>query len=299
MQDIIQTINPGDIPTVAALYFFLGTLMITGLIFDVVLLVRFRHKPLKSPDLIAKLQSRPWTWNEGGFLLLTLVFLHGCLLLSVKAEHHFYLIKESEIPFVSLFLQTVLFHGAGLIVIVSLMRSQKMSWQRAFGLNPRDFLKNIRQGVVFYIAVIPIIAFCSLVYMKLLEHLHYPIDGQDIIQLLADPQQPAWLHVYLGVLAIVVAPLIEELIFRGIALTILVKHLKLMPSVYLVSLVFAAMHFHPASIMALFILAVAFSLAYLYSGSIAVPMVMHTLFNATSLIAVLLIRNTPGFTICQ
>lgn len=83
---------------------------------------------------------------------------------------------------------------------------------------------------------------------------------------------------------IVIAPIVEEVIYRGClqgALRSLTR--SPWPALVLSSLAFSAMHFSAASLVALpglFILGLSLGLAYERSGRLAVPIVMHMLFNA-------------------
>ena len=91
--------------------------------------------------------------------------------------------------------------------------------------------------------------------------------------------------------AAVVAPVFEECVFRGIALPLLARALGVGPAVFLSSLLFASIHFHMASMAPLLVIAVAFALAYIYSGSLWVPITMHATFNAVNLALLLVIRQ--------
>ena len=80
--------------------------------------------------------------------------------------------------------------------------------------------------------------------------------------------------------AVVVAPLIEEFLFRGYLYPVLRKYLGALAGILLNAGLFAAMHAHLPSLAPLFVLAVCLTLAYEATGTILVPMAMHALFNA-------------------
>jgi membrane protease YdiL (CAAX protease family) len=92
-------------------------------------------------------------------------------------------------------------------------------------------------------------------------------------------------RVLIIVLAITIAPLAEEFIFRFFLYGVLKRYLGRGPGLFLNSLVFAAVHVHLPSLGPLFILGGCFTLAYEWSGSILVSMTMHALFNFLSLSA--------------
>jgi len=92
-------------------------------------------------------------------------------------------------------------------------------------------------------------------------------------------------RVLIIVLAITIAPLAEEFIFRFFLYGVLKRYLGRGAGLVLNSLLFAAVHVHLPSLGPLFILGGCFTLAYEWSGSILVSMTMHAFFNFLSLSA--------------
>ena len=92
-------------------------------------------------------------------------------------------------------------------------------------------------------------------------------------------------RVLIIVLAITIAPMAEEFIFRFFLYGVLKRYLGRGAGLVLNSLLFAAVHVHLPSLGPLFILGGCFTLAYEWSGSILVSMTMHALFNFLSLSA--------------
>lgn len=284
------TTAPAAAPVVGGLgSALLFGLLTAGLIIDVAILARLRRQPPHEPGIAGRLASRPWMWPEcGALLMLELVLIGFSLLLSAL------LAEAADVPRKSLLLystlgQTVAMHAIAVAFILSAMRARQLSWRGAFGLHRTDALRHVRLGMALYIGIIPIGAFYTLLYAGLLQRLGFSLESQPVLRLLTDPDVPLWPQVCLGVMAVVSAPIVEELFFRGILLPVAARRFGPMPAVYLVSLFFAVVHGHPASMATLFILAVALSLAYLYSGSIAVPIVLHALFNGVSLAAYLVL----------
>jgi membrane protease YdiL (CAAX protease family) len=87
------------------------------------------------------------------------------------------------------------------------------------------------------------------------------------------------------VLAVSVAPLAEEFIFRFFIYGVVRRYFGRAVGVVVSALLFAAVHAHLPSFAPLFVLGSCFAIAYEWSGSILVPMTMHALFNALTLTA--------------
>ena len=91
-------------------------------------------------------------------------------------------------------------------------------------------------------------------------------------------------------LVVAVAPAIgEELIFRGIIGRGLVARHGILAGVIMTSVLFAAVHIHPAHVVALLPLAFFIHLVYLATRSILAPMLLHLLNNS---LAVVLLKAT-------
>ena len=91
------------------------------------------------------------------------------------------------------------------------------------------------------------------------------------------------LMLLIGFSAVVVAPIVEELLFRGIFYPVLARGLGRIPSAVACSVLFAFAHDTYAAVPSLTVLALIFTLVYEMTGSLLVPMVMHMTFNGISL----------------
>ncbi|HYF37791.1 MAG TPA: CPBP family intramembrane glutamic endopeptidase, partial [Prosthecobacter sp.] len=84
--------------------------------------------------------------------------------------------------------------------------------------------------------------------------------------------------------AAIVAPLVEETFFRGLFYGVIKRYTDGYFAALCSSLLFAVVHFHMGSFVPLVVLAFAFCLAYEVTGTLLVPMLMHAIFNGTSLV---------------
>lgn len=270
---------------IAAAY---GLLLAAGTVTALVVLLKWARAPPPWPLFSQSLINRPWTWRDGGIILGFQVLL---ILIAALASSLF----PSADPPVMMITETLLFDGVGLLFLHTHLKRRGIPWHRAFG-NPFTTLsQSFRMGARFYLALLPMIVFASLVIQILLSANGYPPSIQDVATLLS-ADHPFWIRAYMVVLAVVLAPAFEECLFRGLALPLLARHLGLGPAVLATSLVFALVHFHLSSFAPLCIMAAAFSLAYLYSGSLWVPIVMHGLFNGVNVAILTLLNPSIGTT---
>ncbi len=289
MEDIFQTVDPHDLPVILQLIGTLLALVIfVGLGLSLLLVILMRIRPPSSPTYYERMHQRPWSWRDVGFLVCAVIL--GFLCAEVVAE---ILLAVGAVAAGTWILQlhTLIFQVLAVAIIVYLLRRRDMSWREAFGLGSGHVLLRIGQGIVFYIATMPIVLFYGLVSLLLFQALGLPFERQPAVEFMLDPAQPLGLQLYLVALAIVGAPIIEEALFRGIVFPAMLRHTTLTRAMVFVSLIFAAIHLTPTAIIPLFVFAMALSLAYLYTGSIIVPIVMHFLFNGASLGMLFVIRT--------
>jgi membrane protease YdiL (CAAX protease family) len=82
----------------------------------------------------------------------------------------------------------------------------------------------------------------------------------------------------------ILAPIIEELLFRGLLQTSLSHRLPAIPSVIIAATVFAAIHFDPYAFPALFVMGGVFGYIYYRTGSLRVTILLHMINNGAALL---------------
>jgi membrane protease YdiL (CAAX protease family) len=102
------------------------------------------------------------------------------------------------------------------------------------------------------------------------------------------------LSVLLAFLAVVVAPFVEEMIFRGLFQTMLRSYLdRPWLAIILTSALFAAVHANGTHWPALFVLSVGLGYAYEKSGSLFRSIFMHAMFNGIAILGAL-VESKPA-----
>ncbi len=119
--------------------------------------------------------------------------------------------------------------------------------------------------------------------------LRRPPDTQSVVQLVIDDGSPA-LMLLIGLGAVVLAPLAEEIVFRGFLFRNLRDSLGKGLAMMLSGFAFAAVHFEPTLLLPLTALGVALALLYEWSGSLYVPIAVHALWNLFALLKIELWR---------
>jgi membrane protease YdiL (CAAX protease family) len=170
----------------------------------------------------------------------------------------------------------------GTILISLLLR--RMRPAELFGFDRLGFTKVFLLGAGLLLSALPLI-FASSAVVSSLMHVNSQKDSQPIMQLFERAGEPAK-RIPIIILAIVIAPLAEEFFFRGFLYGVLKRYAGALPALVFTGVAFALIHLHVPSLLPLFLLACVLTLAYELSGSLLVPMAMHALFNAITLVGV-------------
>jgi len=176
-----------------------------------------------------------------------------------------------------------------LIVAVWAAAASPQGLVEQYGLNKVAVWKLPFMAIVIVGASLVIIYPANMLTAALLWMLDYPLDMQGPVRKFFDIDTPGELY-FLLVFAILIAPLAEEILFRGLLHPLLKARIGLWAAIFFSALVFALIHFHLPATPALFLLAVIMSLAYEFTGSLAISIFIHMFFNATTVGLVLLMR---------
>lgn len=271
---IEEAANAGVVVAIYVALLGLGLLTAVGLAFY------FRDQRVDWNQHKQRLLQRPWGQVDAIGLLAAMILLQvGIAFVLQWLGHRVPAATEETTAFIA---QTLALDWLGIIVIVLLLARRHFTWQGAFGMTLRGAGRTVLLGLIFFLAVMPFFWFYSTLYELGLRWLGVDPTLQEVAVALTN-DQPLGVRLYLIGVAVIVAPCFEELLFRGMLLPVAAKGLGLGRGIMLVSLLFAAIHLHLPSLLPLFIVGVAFSLAYLYSGNLLVSVVMHGLFNAFNL----------------
>ena len=144
----------------------------------------------------------------------------------------------------------------------------------------------LKSGVVTFLASMPVIWVVSLLWQGALKLCGITLKVQESIELLRNTHAVT-LRAALLIVAILVAPISEELIFRAGIFRYVRTRLPRWIALLLPAVLFATLHLDLGSFVPLVALAVVFSLAYEKTGNIGTTIIAHALFNLNATVLVL------------
>jgi membrane protease YdiL (CAAX protease family) len=182
------------------------------------------------------------------------------------------------------------------VIILILARLDFARGLKGLGLRLRTAPKDLGLAFLTLLAVWPLVlaamSLTILVTRELSGH-EYQVPQHEALKMMTEyPARP--LQVLLVVMAVVVAPIVEEMLFRGLFQTTIRSYLQRpWPAIVLTSILFASVHPYASHWPSLFVLALGLGYSYEKSGSLLRSIFMHALFNGINVVGVL--TQQPGW----
>jgi membrane protease YdiL (CAAX protease family) len=276
--------KPPNSVALAGMFFLL--ILCVGVVIDLGLVVYFLKRPPRVPSWHEDLTARALP----GRLILILFFILVAFYLGCSLAYEVFFPNEQELKPYALIFQGLFFHIPALLVLSGVFRHRRKSGRGQPGVSWRWAPAMLGLSVLLYLAAIPILWFYSMLYQVLLYQFGFNFYLQKVAEVFLTPV-PALERIVIYFTAIVLAPVFEEVVFRGVLLPWMVRRTGFWPGIAIVSAVFAAMHLHLPSFLPLFLLSAMFCVAYARTRSLLVPIGMHACFNA---VTVILLTLTGG-----
>ena len=188
--------------------------------------------------------------------------------------------KSHELLILSAVISQVMWLGGALLLA---WMAFDMGAVRGMGLSPRHWFFDVLRGGVAYLAVLPVCLGLLWLAMLLLPFKQHRL-------LTALPATSTAWRVMIIVSAVVLAPLAEEVFFRGLLQSMLRKYLRRpWAAIMATSAFFAFVHAeYPTSMPAIFALSMVLGYNYERSGRLLAPILIHALFNGVFILEMLI-----------
>lgn len=184
---------------------------------------------------------------------------------------------------------TLAFQGSACGLIVFFWRHHQIGWRDGFGFNGPELKRALRLALLVFIGALPAVWLVQAASVFTLTALGHPPDDQMAVQLI-DNAKSWWARSYFAVFAVVLAPVTEEFIFRGLLYPFIKQFGWPRLAFGGVSVLFALIHFDVATFLPLLLLALVLVWLYEKTDNLLAPITVHALFNASNL-AMLVLKH--------
>lgn len=219
--------------------------------------------------------SVPWKPVDHWVGILMLVLIDAALLIAASQGLGARVVQNAGLVLVQLS------YLVPLIVIFAYRRANPLS----LGFGPFDW-NTLGLGCGLLIASYLVILGHNIV----LTLLGVNTQGEQILQLFGALDSPLWFIV----VGVIVAPIVEELFFRGFLFQGFRQRYGWVNGALLSSAVFAVAHLDPVALIPTFILGMLLAYMYHRTDSVWIPILLHVLVNGMGLCAAYVATQMPG-----
>lgn len=191
------------------------------------------------------------------------------------------------------FMENLVYCLGAVITIAVILLIARLTFARGlrgFGLRPRTIGRDLGWAWVDLLAIWPVVLamIVATIYIgKLLVDPQFELPKHVGLEMITDSAALP-LQILIVVLAVVIAPVVEEMLFRGMIQTTLRSYVgRPWPAIIVTAAMFASVHPNHTHWPALFALAMGLGYSYEKSGSLFRPIFMHALFNGLTIAAAL------------
>ena len=230
------------------------------------------------------LSPKPWR-AEAVIQLVAGVFV--CLCLGVLAAG---LLRQVGVPIfkspdslANILMATLSFQGATWLLIFIFLKQHQVHWRDALGLRQTNLGKSLLLASGVLVLALPVVLCLQHFSALALGKLGWPAEDQRAVELIAGAKS-VWLRGYLAFFAMVLAPVAEEFIFRGVLFPFIRQLGWPKLAWFGVSFLFASIHANAPALVPLFVLALVFTWLYKKTDCLLAPIAAHSLFNTVNLV---------------
>lgn len=180
---------------------------------------------------------------------------------------------------------------AGLLLYLNRMRG--LNPAELFGLQNIHWRSLLKVVLIFALICVVSVSLVSILVSHWLQQVWPDLQPQQMVETF-QASSSIGLKLLVIVAAVIIAPLSEEILFRGFVYGVLKRYTDAPFAALSSSLMFAIIHMHLGSLLPLCMLAVLFCIAYEITGCLLVPMLLHIIFNATSILLMLFVDPAAG-----
>jgi len=188
-------------------------------------------------------------------------------------------LKLTDQRFYSFVISSLFFQGIALALVHTFLRQHEVAWREFLGLQDPGWRRAVLQGFITAVVVVPVALGVNKLCELGLQWFEREVIPQPTLQVL-EIAVSVPRRICFGFSAIILAPLVEEILFRGIAYKALRDRGYPRVALAVSSILFGLIHVNLLTFIPLTAFAVVLALLYERTGTLLAPIAAHSLFNA-------------------
>ncbi len=233
------------------------------------------------------LTEKPWRpYLVISLMLAVVVSLCAGILLASALSHFISKDHVMDRNLLNVVILSMSFQGAALLLLARFLSHHEIGWKAAFGFSSSNWGLSIGLGVLAIIITFGFTQWLGRISVEVLSWFSHLLQTKAIqpelqplvVQLQAT--MPSGYRMVYGLVAIILAPIAEEMLFRGILYPTLKQNGCRRSALILSSVIFALTHLSLTLIVPLTFLAMVLTLLYEFTGNLSSSIAAHCLFNA-------------------
>jgi membrane protease YdiL (CAAX protease family) len=178
---------------------------------------------------------------------------------------------------------TLCLQGITWVLMPFFFRYHHVDWREALGFRNKNWFLALALALALVIIILLVAQPLQSLSIALMSKVGWKPQKEAAVALISNASSPA-MQIYLGVFAVILAPVAEEFFFRGMLFPFL-KQLSFPKIAWIgVNLLFALIHADAAIFIPLFVLSLGLTWLYEKTDNLIAPIFAHALFNATNLV---------------
>lgn len=239
--------------------------------------------------------SGPYGWQDALVAILLAILLAGGVFTSAGVESGGPAAKAAETVSDAAQLAGVASAVIKVLMLVGLIVGflrviRERDPAELFGLRRMSAKKAFIKALIWIVPAVFAVMAVSALSTALLNGVWPDLGPQSSVELLQTTKSPL-VKMAMGIMAVLVAPLAEEIMFRGFLFGVLKRYTDTYFAGLVSAILFAAVHVHVGFFLPLFALGVIFVIAYETTGCLLVSIFMHALFNGGQVVVMLLVGD--------
>ena len=234
-----------------------------------------------------------WPIGWTNFLIFVCAIIVGIFFMQILVGALFADIiheADGELTMATAIISVCILHIPMLAVFFGLRRGYPLHYSGSLNSIRMHFGQALPRALVLFVRFVPVIWIASLIWGGLIYVLDLEAPPQPLITLFAEGGNVFGMTL-MALFAVVLAPISEELLFRGCLYRFLKSQTNISFAFLISGALFAIMHGNLATFVPLMIIGILLAYLYEQEGNILVPICFHACFNAFSLLMTFLLSH--------